>query len=61
MFTFSNTQAASKNSIPFKGYCRNGERKSLFNKFSKRLRHVNNLPLMFFLPKFDFQVIDLAI
>ena len=55
MCTFKNIQATSKNSLPFKSYRRNGERRSYFNTFSLRLWLVNNLPLTYFLPKIWFQ------
>ena len=55
MCTLKNIQATSKNSLPFKSYCRNGVRRSHVITFSKRLRLVNKLPLTFFLPKIWFQ------
>ena len=42
MCTFKNIKDVSRNSLPFKSYCRNGDWRSLFNTFSKRLRLVNN-------------------
>ena len=55
MCTIKNIQSMSKHSLPFKSYCRNDERRSHFNTFSKWLRLVNNLPLNYFLPKIWFQ------
>ena len=55
MCTFENIQAASKSSLLFKSYCRNGERRSHFNTFSKRLLLVNIFPQTYFLPKIWFQ------
>ena len=61
MITFYNIQAAFKNFLPFKSYCRNGDRRSHFDTFSKQLCLANNLPLTFFFPKYDFKIIDLMI
>ena len=54
-FECVHSKTPSKNSLSFKSYCRNGDRRSLFNTFSKRLLLVNNLPLTYFLPKILFQ------
>ena len=43
-----------KNSLPFKSYCRNGERSSHFNTFPKRLTLVNYSPLKYFFPQIWF-------
>jgi len=61
MCTSKNVLAASNNSILLKSYCQNGDRRSLFITFSKLLLLVSNLPQMFFYPKFDCKIIDLAI
>ena len=51
MFTFEKFRPTSKNSLPFKSFCRNGDRNSLFNTFPMQLTLVNRLPLTYFLPK----------
>ena len=43
-----------KNSLPFKSYCRNGERSSHFNTFPKWLTLVNYSPLKYFFPQIWF-------
>ena len=40
--------------MPFWSYCRNGDRRSIFNTSSKRIRLVNNYPLSYFLHKIFF-------
>ena len=49
MSTIKNVPAALKNSLRFKSYCRNDNRRSLFDAFPNRLGLVNNYPLTYFL------------